>query len=246
MNRIINGIKNTIQRQKQILELTKISKQINNEVLWGHIYHDSIRGKLAIENLSLNVGRWAGNYSFFYILNRILFDCKPKKILDLGLGESSKFISTYCEHYDTSCQHTIIEQDTEWLQVFNEKFILSKYSKVIHCPLTNKNINGFISNAYDNFDTSIESKYDLYIIDGPFGSERFSRYDLVNHFTQIDNKHEFIIVFDDTDRVGETDTLKTMLNIFKEKNINVHVGEYEGIKKSTIIATDKYRFTKSL
>ena len=41
------------------------------EIEWAHIYHDSIRGKKPIEELGLNIGRWAGNYSFFYVLNRI-------------------------------------------------------------------------------------------------------------------------------------------------------------------------------
>jgi hypothetical protein len=35
------------------------------EIEWAHIYHDSIRGKKAIEELELNIVKWAGNYCFF-------------------------------------------------------------------------------------------------------------------------------------------------------------------------------------
>ncbi|GAL81813.1 hypothetical protein JCM19274_372 [Algibacter lectus] len=35
------------------------------ELEWANIYHDSIRGKNALQNLPLNIGRWAGNYTFF-------------------------------------------------------------------------------------------------------------------------------------------------------------------------------------
>ena len=92
---MISKIKSLIRenraRQKKILSQTR-------ELEWAHIFHDSIRGKECLQNLPLNIGRWAGNYSLFYLLNRILMDYKPKSILEFGLGESSKFISTYLEY----------------------------------------------------------------------------------------------------------------------------------------------------
>ena len=97
------------ENNKNIISLLQLNHIQSKELEWAHIYHDSIRGKKHIENLSLNIGRWAGNYSFFYVLNRILNDYKPEKILDLGLGESSKLISTYLEHYLPNSTHTIVE-----------------------------------------------------------------------------------------------------------------------------------------
>jgi hypothetical protein len=76
---------------KKIKQLIKENREFNRqrishlkEIEWAHIYHDSIRGIEWIQGLSLNIGRWAGNYSFFYVLNRILMDYKPKNILELG------------------------------------------------------------------------------------------------------------------------------------------------------------------
>ncbi len=101
---MIKGIKKVINNQI----LTEEILLTNRELLWANNFHDSIRGKKCLQELNLNIGRWAGNYSFFYILNRVLMDYKPIGILDLGLGESSKFISTYLDNFLPNSFHTII------------------------------------------------------------------------------------------------------------------------------------------
>ena len=77
---MINKIKKVIAEnkssQKEILSYLK-------EIEWGLLYNDSIRGNPSLQNLSLKIGRWAGNYSFFYVLNRILSDYKPINILEI-------------------------------------------------------------------------------------------------------------------------------------------------------------------
>ena len=83
----IRKIKNNLDRNfkfhQQNFDLNRKILDQNEELLWAEIYHDSIRGKGELENLSLNIGRWAGNYSFFYVLHRILDTWKPGRILDL-------------------------------------------------------------------------------------------------------------------------------------------------------------------
>ena len=231
-----NTIKNT---QRELLLQTK-------ELEWAHVFHDSIRGKIWLEKLPLNIGRWAGNYSFFYVLHRILSDYKPKKILDLGLGESSKFISTYLDNYLLNSQHTIVEHDQSWINSFVNNFKLSLGSNIVHCPLFEIEINGFKSNSYFEFNNKINNKFDLYIIDGPFGSDRYSRYDivsLVNRFSQTD---EFIILMDDTNREGERDTVNDISILLKSKNIPIFSVEYIGNKTVTLIVSEKYRYATSM
>lgn len=209
---------------------------------WANIYHDSIRGKEWLEKLPLNIGRMAGNYSFFYILNRVLSDYKPKKIIELGLGESSKFISTYLDNYLLESEHHIVEHDKEWVDLFHQKFILSDRSKIICCPLVEKDINGFNSIYYDNLDDLIDQKYNLYLIDGPFGSEKFSRYNIISMVKKINIDDDFIIIMDDTHRNGELDTLNDIFSVLKNNNINFFSSNYSGSKMVTIITSFKNRF----
>ncbi len=249
IKKAIKKVRQNLNNHELINSMIVQSKVLNDqckELEWANIYHDSIRGKKWIEELSLNVGRWAGNYSFFYVLNRILTDYKPKKILDLGLGESSKFISQYLDNYLFESHHTIIEQDEIWIEAFNNRFALSQRSKLIHCPLDEINIKGFKSYAYKGFEEIVHEKFDLYIIDGPFGSDRYSRYDIIKKINELSLEDEFIILFDDANRKGEQDTVNDAISILNNKGINTYIGNYEGLKAQTIIATQNYKFVISL
>jgi len=233
---------------KKIVKKAGVIKQLelSREIEWAHIYHDSIRGKEWLMNLPLNIGRWAGNYSFFYVLNRILNDYKPKEILELGLGESSKFVSVYIDNYLTDSNHTIIEQDSHWADSFKDRFLLSGRSSINVIPLVKKNVKDFEVNSYENIENFITKKYDLYIVDGPLGSPQYSRYDIVNIAEMLNKDDEFIIIFDDHNRKGEKQTFKELKNVFKKKDINIHIGFYSGVKEVAIIGTDKYRFVNTL
>lgn len=224
---------------------TKIIAQ-NNELLWSSIFHDSIKGKPHLENLSLNIGRWAGNYAFFYVLNRILNDYQPKRILEFGLGESSKFVSTFLEHELPSSNHLIIEQSEDWKESFGMRFKLFKNSQVLVCPLEQRMIQGFASNFYKDLDIVVDGVFDLYIVDGPFGSKNFSRYDIVDMMQRVDQNNEFIIIFDDFNRKGEKDTFNALLDLFKEKNITIYTANYSGDKDVMVLGTEKYKFITTL
>ena len=239
INRIKQLIKENKERQKKIIAQ-------NEELLWASIFHDSIKGKKGIENLDINIGRWAGSYSFFYVLNRILNDYQPKKIIEFGLGESSKFISTYLDNYLWNSEHLIIEQDDNWKILFENKFNLCTRSSVIVLPLIKKKYKGFEYNGYEQIENTVDSKFDLYIIDGPFGSPNYSRFDVYRLAEKLTVEDDFIILIDDYDRIGEKETTEELLSMFKAKNIPVYTAIYKGLKSVKVIGTDKYKYIKSL
>ncbi len=216
------------------------------EIEWAHYYHDSIRGKEWLETLPLNVGRWAGNYSFFYILNRILNDYEPNTIVEFGLGESSKVISAYLDNKLRSSTHLIIEQNENWAYSFAKRFTLSERSKVKIAPLFKRNIKGFQVNSYAQITEILDKTYDLYVIDGPFGSPNYSRYDIVDIAEAFTQDDEFIIIYDDFNRKGEKQTFKVLKRLFKDKGITTHYGVYRGAKEVAVIASKAYPFIGSL
>lgn len=190
-----------------------------------------------MNDLSLNIGRWAGGYPFFYILNRILADFKPKNILEFGLGESTKLISAYLDNNLSDATLLTIEQNSDWLDFFRKRFTLCERVEVIHCALTQKDRHGFEVNSYTNLTSKITHDFDLYVIDGPFGSPRFSRYDIVDVLEDNTPEDNFIILFDDCNRTGEQDTLKAIQGLFGKKNIPISVGYYKGLKTVAIITS---------
>ena len=217
----------------------------NRELDWANVYHDSIRGKEHILNLPLNIGRWAGSYSFFYILNRLLNEYKLASISELGLGESTKFIATYGQHYIKLKNHTVVEHDNEWISIFQQNFQITSFTRILQLNLEEKQINSFKSTSYLGLGKEITEKYDLYIIDGPFGSDRFSRHNIVDLAMNFNPEDEFIILMDDCDRKGEMDTVNDLIKLLNKKNIKFYTRKYIGLKDQLLIVTEKYKFTTS-
>ena len=102
------------------------------------------------------------------------------------------------------------------------------------------------SNFYDKFNETVKGKFDLYIVDGPFGSDNYSRYDIVLLTEKLTANDEFIIIIDDYDREGEKQTVDELIKMFNQKNINIHKGIYSGVKSVLILASEKYKYIKSL
>ena len=175
-----------------------------------------------------------------------LFFYKPKHILEFGLGESSKFVSAFLENELINSKHLIIEQDENWHQSFNDRFQLSLRSKVTICPLYKRKVFNYDVNSYTGIEEIINQKFDLYIVDGPFGSKHYSRYDIVELAKDFTKNDEFIIIIDDCQRIGEKETAQELLKLFKEKDITIYWKEYSGNKSVGVLVTEKYKSIKSL
>jgi len=223
--------------------------ELNNRLIeleWSQIYHDSIRGKKWIEELPLNIGRWAGNYVFFYVLNRILTEAKPKSILELGLGESTKFISKFIENELLDTRHIVVEHNSNWINNFNQKFDLSKNTEIIHLNLNETSVCGFSKFNYESFDSLIHDEFDFYLIDGPFGSEIESRDDILQIAKRLNKDKSFVLMFDDSNRKGEYQTITNLLKILDLNKIKYFTFTYSGNKSVTIITSKEYEYLTSV
>src|SRR5688572_19322082 len=125
VRKFLELIRENRRNQKEILRYSK-------EIYWASIYRDSIKGKDWLENMPLNVGRWGCDYAFFYLMNRILSDFSPKLILELGLGESSKFISSFLNRELPDSQHFVLEQDENWKELYLKNNQMFSCSEIIH------------------------------------------------------------------------------------------------------------------
>lgn len=215
------------------------------EPVWAHTFHDTIKDRAWLRDLAISPGRWAGNYSFFYVLVRILQDYQPKRIIEFGLGESSKVVSVFLKNTLSQSIHLVIEQNEGWVDAFQKRFELNNQTDILHFPLTEKVVNDYRVKSYDGLEEKVKEKFDFYLIDGPFGSGRYSRFQIYNLAKLLDNGDEFIILLDDFNREGEKDTAKELESLFKSKGINIFRGEYHGSKSQVLYATEKYKFATS-
>ena len=219
-----------------------------NELIWANIFHDAVKGCywFPSENFSMNLGRWAVGYNYYYVVFRILNEIKPKNILETGLGQSTRLIGQYIKTHE-NCRHNIVEHDANFARVSQENFNFSPASKFNVVPIkrTTFDLDGGgqkgIVTHYDEkgFKNIVEGQqYDFISIDGPYGfdSYPFARIDIVNYFPQCLSK-SFCIVMDDYNRIGEQNTAAIMRNILTENKIAFRDGVYSGSKDLYLLAS---------
>lgn len=216
-----------------------------DELLWAQTFDFAIRGSEWFTNKALNPGRWALGFPGLYILYRTLSDVKPESILELGLGESSKLTFQYAKHYPGK-HLTIIEQSDEWRDVFCDT-IFDARQMVCVLPLDVRGSGSAKHYSYRDFISAVRGrKYDLIIVDGPWGSRRNSRNQILDLIEEGLLREKFVIIFDDADRRGEKDTIQKIKELLSAQNRKFFHGTYRGKKDTCIICSSEYRFLTSL
>jgi hypothetical protein len=240
---VIGKIKKTVQSLFGKLRILQASQ---DELKWAQVFHDTIRGHEFLEKLSLSPGRWAVGYPFLYVLTRIMMDYHPEKILEMGLGESSKLLRAFAINSHSKITHHILEHDPIWVKSFLNRQGHQDKPDIYVCPLSEKLINGHSYTSYENFEQHILPAYDLYVVDGPFGSKAFSRYDIMKATENLTAQDEFVIMLDDYNRIGEKQTGTALLNTLAERKIQCYHHKFSGEKDLLVIATEKYKWVCSL
>ena len=198
------------------------------------------------DDLKIKTGGYAANGSFLYHLLKIYSHIKPKRILELGSGETSKLLCRFISENEKA-SGVILEDNLDWYESHKEFFSKEKVSYKF-CPLIEVIIDEKTVKWYDySFpDISEKNKFNLIIIDGPKGTNYYSRAGILLYLTKIIDKEDFILIFDDTSRKGEVETIKLTRKILHESGINFQESEFFGSKKQTCFYSRKYGDLKSL
>ena len=222
------------------------SERINAELFWRTIFTDTIKnGYDWCENISLSLGRDAIGYNYAYVMCRVLKDFKPKKILELGMGQSSKILNSYTM-YHQCVSYDIVEHDSDWVDFFSLENEVSSMNIHIQPLITNSLSD--VNFSYQGIDNVVcNKKFDFISIDGPFryGQSKYSRTDLVPYISDI-LSDDFVIMIDDYNRIGEKNMVKQLEIQLQNANIKYYKGMYIGAKDIFVIVSEKWRFLTSL
>lgn len=230
------------------LAMIEETNKTTQELLWRDIFSDTVKGYSWYDVKSISLGRWAVGYNYLYVLIRILEVLKPNEILELGLGQSSKVLSSYFKNNKCEGFYDIVEQDKQWISFFAQE---NQLNNIENITIHNRNINtinyeGSDVYVYEEFDSVVNNKkYSLISIDGPWGSDGHSRIDLLNHIPQI-LQDDFVIIIDDYNRDGEKTMVSSMIKTMETNNIPYCKGIYSGLKDVCIIVSTNYGFLTSL
>ncbi len=243
----LSALKNIENRLNGLEKLSRQNLNITSETNWADIYNSTIEGENWLRSRSFSPGRWAVGYQFLYVLYRILNEVHPKKILDLGLGQSSWMISQYATK-DNSVEHVIVEHDPIWIEFFKNDHELSANSSIVRLDWNMADFEGSVVREYGGFsDVFSGKKFDLISIDGPLGGDMpdYARIDVLKMLPDILSDN-FMILMDDSQRPGEMHTLEKMKQVLTENRIAFAFSDYTGAKKMTIICSESLRFLTSM
>ena len=224
---------------------------INKEISYALIFKDTISNSQWLNKKNFSLINGAANYSFMYLLFRILDETHPQSILELGLGQTTKMTTQYMKFYD-DVYLRVIENSQNWIDSFLENNKVPNNIIITQVDLENFKINNKDNLKYKNLEKIVKNqKYDFIIIDGPQGwlptsPVSLQEYPRSNIWDLVENNlaEDFIILLDDYNRIGEQNTFKIL-----KKELNKHEKEYNtfimgGLKKQAVIFTKKFDFIK--
>ena len=112
------------QKPDQMAERMARLEARADELIWASTFQSVTAKSSWFRNKSLAPGRWALGYPALYILYRVLNEMRPKNILELGLGQSTRMIAQYAAHYK-GVRHTVVEHDKDWVAFCKKDMRLS-------------------------------------------------------------------------------------------------------------------------
>lgn len=240
--------KELIKIQKDLSEINCLFQKQFSELYCANLLHDSIKDSYWLKDQRFSLYGWAANYSFIYLLFRILDKTSPQNILEFGLGQTTKVTSQYVANKNPSAVLNVCEHSQEWIDIYKTELQQNEHIKIKRLPLEEFEYEGQQNNKYKDLEPIVQNqKFDLIIIDGPNGGgKNFPRSNIIdlvkaNHLTD-----DFIIIFDDSERPGEQLIITKTKEILEEKGIEFVEFKREGIKTQHIITSITKSFVRYL
>lgn len=219
----------------------------SSESVWANIFHDAIQNCRWLKNKKFFPGRWAAGYPALYAIFRVLENYHPKKILELGLGQSTRIIGQYAAAY-SSVSHTVVEADPNWISFFKKDFELPENTKVQNLEYEMSLYQDKVVRQYKDFGSTFkDQKFDFIFIDAPLGGDMvdFSRVDVLQLLPFCLEK-SFVIMLDDFDRQQEQNTCEELEMLLLRNGISFKLGVYSGQKQTALICSDDVSFLASM
>ncbi len=241
----------TVHLAKQI-ERTRgqgiTAARIAEESTWAAIYNNTVVDSIWLKNRTFSPGRWAIGYPFLYVMYRVLNESHPKRILELGLGQSTRMLAQYAEAFE-DVEHIVVEHDQDWIDFFKNDFRLSEHSEIVKLDLgmvpyrEAAAVRGF-KGFRERF---ANQRFDFIVIDAPLGSDmkEYSRIDILGILPDC-LEEKFCVMMDDYMRTGEQNTAARIQEILQENQIGYASGKYSGRKDIFVLASEDQKFLCTL
>jgi len=220
----------------------------SREAVWASVFADTIAGSTWFKMENISPGRWAVGYQYLYAMYRVLDEMHPINILELGLGQSTKMIGQYANHYN-DVRHIVTESDPVWAAHFARTFILGENSELKLMDYVMEPYKDAEEvRVYQGFAEAVAGKkFDFISIDAPFAGDmqQYARIDVLRQMPDC-LADSFVIMLDDYNRPPEMNTIEAMKAVLDEARISYETGVYRGAKECCLIASEDKRFFCSM
>ena len=172
----------------------------------------------------------------------ILEDFKPKRICELGSGQSSQIFETYCDKYNAKLYS--IEHDEMWKRKDSVLLKFIDYETFI-------NINGHIyksCNKYEGFEQWLEQQdqFNFILIDGPIGYGyrelyKYSRIQILSFILLNKISDSAYVLYHDSERNNAKTTLKEFERLLNEYKFTFNKQIINDIPELTIYKINKIK-----
>ena len=151
-------------------------------------------------------------------------------MVEFGSGQTTRLIDRI---KTTGTHHVCYENSPDWHALLAPRLISCDYRLR---PLQEATIDGQQVQWY----SEVEARnFDLLLVDGPPGTDRFSPFGCVELIRSHIAK-DFLIVIDDAQRPGEQDTVAHIVNLLQKAGLAFQFNQLRGRTTQTVIAGGRF------
>ena len=161
-----------------------------------------------------------------YLLSRLFDEHEIRSVIEFGSGESTVFIDR-AKH--PAARHVCYEHDPVWHARVAARLTGCDYRLR---PLAPTMVAGRSVRWYQDVEPQ---EFDLMLVDGPVGTERFSRFGCIELIRSVAAR-DFLIIFDDYQRPGERDTVAHAVSLLRDAGVEFRANELRARTTQAVIA----------
>ena len=237
-----------LEKLDAVYQKTQDAVRNSAETVYAHVFNNVITKSSWLKDKNFAPGRWAVGYPYLYVMFQTLNTTKPKCILDLGLGQTTKMLTQYAAAND-DVEHIVLENDPDWIKVFKSRNRVSERTKIVLSDLEFIKYKSDDSvRVYSSFKEAVKGKkFDFISIDGPLGGDmkKYSRIDILSVIPEC-LADDFVIMMHDMERQTEMNTLVELQFLLQQASIKYRRGRYNGQKDTILICSEQPGYLTSL
>jgi len=168
---------------------------------------------------SLFSGGGAADHKFMYVLARALAEFRFRSILECGAGETTVLLDAFARH--SGHLVTTLEHDEGWARRIRARTRADTHS-VLHCPLVARDeprVGSYLWYDLSRETSKLPDRFDLFIVDGPPGTSRFSRFGIIRFLLERASD-DWLLLWDDVERIGDFESFVALVSKLRSAQVD--------------------------